>query len=58
LRTEIVFHEIGRKITKKKSCRGIEQVRETGRKRKIRFVILETDLEKTLEQFPLAVERD
>ena len=42
----------------KKSCRGIEQVREAGR-RKIKQFVLEKDLEKKiLEQSQSAVERD
>ena len=41
----------------KKSCRGIEQIREVGR-RKIKTFLLEKDSEKTLEQSQLAVERD
>ena len=39
------------------SCRGIEQVREAGR-RKIKPFLLENDPEKILEQSQSAVERD
>ena len=41
----------------KKSCRGIEQIREAGR-RKIKPFLLENDSEKILEQSQSAVERD
>ena len=41
----------------KKSCRGIEQVREAGR-RKIKPFLLENDPEKILGQCQSAVERD
>ena len=41
----------------KKSCRGIEQVREAGR-RTIKPFLLENDPEKILEQSQSAVERD
>ena len=41
----------------KMSCRGIEQIREAGR-RNIKPFLLEYDLEKLLEQSQSAVERD
>ena len=41
----------------KKSCRGIEQVRE-GRRRKVKPFLLENDPEIILEQSQSAVERD
>ena len=44
----------GQKI---KSCRGIEQVREAGRRKKKPF-LLENDSEKVLEQCQSGVERD
>ena len=47
----------GRKIRSKNICRGIEQVREAGR-RKNRFFFLENDSEKILQQSQTAVERD
>ena len=40
---------MGKRQGTKKSCRGIEQVREAGR-RKIKQFLLEKDLEKILEQ--------
>ena len=45
------------KIKYKKSCRGIEQVREAG-KRKIKPFLLENDSEKILGQSQSTVERD
>ena len=45
------------KIRYKKSCRGIEQVRED-RKRKIKPFILQNDTEITFEQRQSAVERN
>ena len=48
---------VGQKISTKKTCRGIEQVREAGR-RKIKPFLLENDSEKILEQSQSAVEQD
>ena len=50
------FTVTGQKIRYKKSCRGIEQVREAGRI-KIKPFLSENDSEKILEQSQSAVER-
>ena len=56
--SEILFCGAGQKIRyKKKSCRGIEQVREAGR-RNIKSSLLEKDRENILEQSQSVVKRD
>ena len=57
MRIKIIFYETGQKIRYKKSCRGIEQVREA-RKRKIKPFILENDAEIIFYQPQSAVEGD
>ena len=52
-----IFRDWGKDKVQKKSCRGIEQVRET-RRRKIKPFLLDNDPEKILQQSQSAVERD
>ena len=52
-----ILRDWGKDKVQKKSCRGIEQVRET-RRRKIKPFLLDNDPEKILQQSQSAVERD
>ena len=54
---DIILRNWAKDKVQKKSCRGIEQVREA-RTRRINPFLLANDKEKMLEQFQLAVERD
>ena len=52
-----VLRDQAKDKVQKKSCRGIEHVREA-RRRKIKSFVLENDPEKIFEQSQSAVERD